>query len=106
MSFSRKALQDALRLSHEMQELGKEEHWEEITEKDAKRMDLLSACLDAGIPAEEKEFTQGILLEIQRLNDELTQLVSLQRDEVRQAMQLLQRRKEASLAYDQCPHED
>ncbi|MBF0256452.1 MAG: flagellar protein FliT [Gammaproteobacteria bacterium] len=106
MAFSREGLQEALRLTLEIKELGEAEDWEAVIAKDEQRLTLLKSCLDEVIPVAEKPLVESIIAKIQYVNDVLMTQAGKQRDEVQQALQLLQKRKGASSAYDNCPHSD
>ncbi|MEO5341791.1 MAG: flagellar protein FliT [Gammaproteobacteria bacterium SHHR-1] len=103
MAFSREALQQALELSQEIQTLAEAEDWQQLAERDERRMQLLRSCLDQGIPEAEQGFARAILQQIQGLNDALRTRLDKERNEVQEALKLLQKRKEASSAYDRCP---
>lgn len=104
MSFDRALLQQALEISQEMAALAEQDDWEGITLLDQQRLSLLKQCLDQGAPETERPFTLEMLSQIQALQDTLSAHATERRREIEQALHLLHRRQEASIAYESCQH--
>jgi hypothetical protein len=102
VALERDALQQALALTRSMDALAAQGEWEQIGQLDDERMSLLENALRAGVSRADKPFVIELLQQIQSHNEALRQLAGTRRLELKQAMGLLQKRKEASAAYDAC----